>query len=404
MHVRSITFFTPIDPFDPQPHLEPLAQAAAEMRETLNARGFTVQTVRLALPPWHTWGDDRDVYTLALYLNREAPQMGFDYTSLGTLDATQRNQYARLQILNRILEATQTIFCSVLYASVSEGIHINVAREIAALIRHLATVEENGFANLRFAALANVPPYSPFFPAAYAHPKEPPAVALALECGDLLVEAYTDADTLGMARARLAAALESHGRTLTIIMDELAQRHNLIFKGLDFSMAPFPTPDKSTAAGIEALGASPFGAPGTLMAAALTTDALRRARFLHTGFNGLMLPVLEDAILAARAGETYSVHDLLLYSAVCGTGLDTVPLPGDVSERALTGLLLDVAALAVRLNKPLTARLMPIPGKQAGDLTDFNFEYFANGRVLHLHEPGEGALWQTMLDEIVELF
>jgi len=116
-----------------------------------------------------------------------------------------------------------------------------------------------------------------------------------------------------------------------------------------------------------------------------------------------MLPVLEDAVLAARAGETYTVHDLLLYSTVCGTGLDTIPLPGDISERALTGLLLDVAALAVRLDKPLTARLMPIPGKKAGDMTNFDFEYFANGRVLAVHDPGDGTLWQQQVDEIIDL-
>jgi uncharacterized protein len=96
-----------------------------------------------------------------------------------------------------------------------------------------------------------------------------------------------------------------------------------------------------------------------------------------------MLPVLEDATLAARSLErTFSVNDLLLYSAVCGTGLDTVPLPGDTGEDELAGILLDVAALAFRLNKPLTARLMPIPGAKAGDVTDFDFPYFANGRVL----------------------
>jgi len=78
------------------------------------------------------------------------------------------------------------------------------------------------------------------------------------------------------------------------------------------------------------------------------------------------------------------VRDLLLYSAVCGTGLDTLPLPGQTTEEQLYAVLLDVAALAVRLNKPLTARLMPIPGKKAGDAVAFDFPYFAPSRVLAL--------------------
>jgi len=102
-----------------------------------------------------------------------------------------------------------------------------------------------------------------------------------------------------------------------------------------------------------------------------------------------MLPVLEDAVLAKRAAEgVLSVKDLLLYSAVCGTGLDTVPLPGDTTSEQITAVLLDLSALALRLNKPLTARLMPIPGKKAGDPTHFDFDYFANSRVLALESDG----------------
>ena len=98
-----------------------------------------------------------------------------------------------------------------------------------------------------------------------------------------------------------------------------------------------------------------------------------------------MLPVLEDAVLAGRAAEgTLTVKDLLLYSAVCGTGLDTVPLPGDTNAGQQAAVLLDLSALALRLDKPLTARLMPIPGKKAGDPTNFNFDYFVNSRVMGL--------------------
>jgi uncharacterized protein (UPF0210 family) len=102
-----------------------------------------------------------------------------------------------------------------------------------------------------------------------------------------------------------------------------------------------------------------------------------------------MMPVLEDARLAKRAAEgTLTVRDLLLYSAVCGTGLDTVPLPGDTTAEQITPLLLDLCALALRLDKPLTARLMPVPGKKVGDETKFDFAFFAPSRIMNLEsEP-----------------
>jgi hypothetical protein len=145
---------------------------------------------------------------------------------------------------------------------------------------------------------------------------------------------------------------------------------------------------------MQRLGVPGVGQPGSLAAAAFLAEALDRARFARVGFNGLFLPVLEDAVLAQQAAQgALSVKDLLLYSAVCGTGLDTVPLPGDTSVEALQALLLDVAVLSCRLNKPLTARLMPVPGKQAGDPTGFDFSFFANSRVMALEAQPLGSLF-----------
>jgi len=106
--------------------------------------------------------------------------------------------------------------------------------------------------------------------------------------------------------------------------------------------------------------------------------------------------VLEDFTLAARAAEgILTIKDLLLFSAVCGTGLDTIPLPGDVTAEQISALLLDISALALRLNKPLTARLMPIPGKKAGDATGFDFDFFANSKVMTLESAGLGRLFSS---------
>lgn len=108
-----------------------------------------------------------------------------------------------------------------------------------------------------------------------------------------------------------------------------------------------------------------------------------------------MLPVCEDGGLAAAADEgRISVASLLHYSAVCGCGLDTVPVPGATSaqpegeRRALLGataaLLLDVAALAHRLDKPLSVRLLPVPGAAPGQRTAFDSPYLLNCAVLLL--------------------
>ncbi len=98
-----------------------------------------------------------------------------------------------------------------------------------------------------------------------------------------------------------------------------------------------------------------------------------------------MLPVCEDVGLAQRANEqTYNLTNLLLYSAVCGCGLDTVPLPGDITIEQLEAILIDLAALAIKLNKPLSARLFPMPGKKAGEMTAFNSPYLVDCRIFRV--------------------
>ncbi len=125
---------------------------------------------------------------------------------------------------------------------------------------------------------------------------------------------------------------------------------------------------------------------------AILTDAVERARFRRTGFSGLMLPVMEDATLARRAADgSLTIKDLLMYSAVCGTGLDTLPLPGAATESQIAPVLLDLAALALRLDKPLTARLMPVPNKKAGDETGFDFAFFAHSKVMQMDSEEMGG-------------
>ena len=175
-----------------------------------------------------------------------------------------------------------------------------------------------------------------------------------------------------------AAALD-----LAALAESVAEDFDIRFSGLDFSLAPFPGEDTSLGGAMERLGIA-LGGGGAAAAASVIMSALDAAQYRRAGFNGLMLPVLEDSVIAARAASgQLRVTDLLLYSAVCGTGLDTLPLPGDISADALIGILLDVATLALRLDKPLTARLMPLPGKVAGEACGLeDFAYFAPGRVV----------------------
>jgi len=151
----------------------------------------------------------------------------------------------------------------------------------------------------------------------------------------------------------------------------LAKESGWTYAGID----PTPAPNGSVSIGhaIESFVGAPFGSSGTMTAASIITHAVKAVPIKQVGYSGLMVPVLEDETLAKRWAEgTYTADSLLAYSAVCAGGLDTVPLPGDTSEATIGHMLGDVASLAFKWKKPLAARLLPAPGKKAGDKTAFS--------------------------------
>ena len=384
MKIRSITCFYHHGQSGAGATLDRLARLTKTAAQRFYAAGYEVQSTRLATVPFPimvpTCCDDSAVI-LAQKLEIRAAEHGFSYVSLGPALPQYPESY---RLIPKMIAATRNVFFGGVMATAAEGVSLPAVRACAEVIHKAAQITPDGFANLRFSALANVLPGTPFFPAGYAGGALP-AFALALECADVAVNAFSRAATLEAARNYLLTDLETQTSVLTEIAAGVAAEFETIFNGFDISLAPYPDDAVSLGNALEKLGLPALGLAGSLAAAAFVADTLDRGRWPRTGFNGLMLPVLEDSVLARRTIDgTLGVKDLLMYSAVCGTGLDTVPLAGDVSTDQLYGLLLDVAALAVRLGKPLTARLMPVPGKQAGDLTNFDFPYFANGRILPL--------------------
>lgn len=384
MKIRSITYFVnPHWPLDERV-LARAAEFSHAARVLFDEAGYEVQTTRLATVPFPELSPTAKpalLVELAQAVESSARAAGYDYVSIGPALPKNPDSYSAIPDM---LAATQSLFVSGMMSSREVGVCLPAVRACADVIQRAAFISPDGFANLRFTALANVLPGSPFFPAAY-HLGEKVAFAIATEAGDLAVEAFQAANSLNDGRHRLTQAIESNAALMTSTARVLEERYATRFGGIDFSLAPYPEPTRSIGSALEKLGVPAVGNHGSLAAVSILADTLDKAGFQRTGFSGVMLPVLEDSILGARAAQNHlTVKDLLLYSAVCGTGLDTLPLPGNVSTAELAALLLDLGTLALRLDKPLTARLMPIPGKVAGDTTDFDFSYFTNSRILSL--------------------
>jgi uncharacterized protein len=392
MKIRSITGF--IDPGWPLdiPRLAGTTDSLKAAREALTQAGYDIQTLRLATPPPAEMTpavppSQRPKFAAAL--EAECFVLGIDYISIGPALPGETEGYA---IIPEILAATESVFASGIFADERDGLSIKAARACASVIQQASTISPDGFANLRFSALSNVPSGVPFFPAAY-HRGGPAAFGVATEAAALAVTATENGTSMHSVRTRLIEAIEGHATVISRTLERIASAQDIRYLGIDFSLAQFPERARSLGTAFENLGVRSIGLAGSAAAAAFLADCIDRAKFRRTGFCGLFLPVLEDSVLAARAAEgILTLSDLLLYSTLCGTGLDTIPLPGDTSIDELTALLFDVGAISLRHSKPLTARLMPIPGQSAGDEIVFDFPYFASSRVMAIDSHPLGGV------------
>jgi uncharacterized protein (UPF0210 family) len=379
--IRTITAGVNLDDtFD----LSPLRSATdflQQTKESFTAAGYEVQTVRIATQELSRTlaelGPDRSLDRLSeidtLMISREV------LLALGPLLAADGADASFAAWAAELVSATRQLIFSLRVAETGRGVIPGASRIAAETILRLSEIGRDGEQNFRFAAAANIPPGTPFFPVAYH--QGPPAFSLGLESAPLVAEAFGSSSGFEDGTQKLEQLLETRLASLVEIAGEVASSHSIRFAGIDLS--PAPGLDASIAAGIEAITGVPFGSPSTLAGCAAVTSALSSAQLPTCGYSGLMLPVLEDPVLAARAGEKrFDLRDLLLYSSVCGTGLDVIPLPGDTTVGTISRIIDDVAAMATKLDKPLAARLLPIPGKKAGEMASFDNPHLTDSAMI----------------------
>jgi uncharacterized protein (UPF0210 family) len=283
---------------------------------------------------------------------------------------------AAMRLLAQVLSTLPHLNASAIIAD-DDGIHWKTIRESAKLVRYVAAHSVHSQGTFLFAATAMLKPLGPFYPGAY-HTGAGKQFSLGFEGAGVVQQVFgTTHGDFDSSVAELTRQLTIHARVGEEVGNAVAASSGWEFAGVD--PTPAPMADASIGDAIERYTGATFGSSGTMTAALAITTAVKSVKVRQVGYSGLMLPVMEDKRLAQRWAENaYEIDSLLAYSSVCGTGLDTVPLPGDVSEDRLVKIFSDVAALAWKWHKPLTARLQPVADKRAGDKTDFDSQYLFN--------------------------
>ncbi len=375
--VRTITAFVQLDR---EHYSEQISEAASVLqvaRDQFTDAGWLVQSVRITTQPFPEYVRGLSTADAVAFLRKldalaVAGRFGLD---IGPAMRSDRDDARMMGVLADFLATAQMTNASAhMIADGHRGPRIQwkVIDESVELIQLLKNNSPGSGANFAFAATAMVEPYSPFFPASW-HDGSGRRFSIGLQSANVMTEVFTRTGYRpDQADADLRAELTAHARQVEQLAEAVKQSTNWKYVGLDPTAATFGDM-ASIGTAMEAFTGRPMGSSGTLTAAEIITGAVRSLPVKQVGLRGLMIPVLEDARIAARWGEgRLSLDSLLSYSSVCGTGLDTVPLPGDVTDDQLKRMLGDVATLSKKWNKALTARLLPVKGLRAGDRTAFN--------------------------------
>ena len=381
--VRAITGFVQLDPARHETQIHQTLAFLHGAKTTFEKSGYDVEGVRITTQPFPEYArglSREDTLSFFRAYDGLAAKENFD-AAIGPAMSTDTDDPSFAEMLGEIIMGSAILEGSLAVAG-DDGIHWNAVRAAAKLVRYVALRTPHSQGNFRFAATALLPPLTPFYPGSY-HVGPGRAFALALESANVVAEALTGKPDYAAARESLIDSLSVHARAIEAAAKKIEQATHWTYAGIDLSPAPFK--NVSIGGAIEKLTGVKFGASGTMTACALITGALKEIPVKHAGYSGLMLPILEDAVLAQRWSEgIVSMDALLAYSAVCGTGLDVIPLPGNTTQAQLERILGDVASLAVKWHKPLSARLLPVAGKKAGEQTEFDDPFLVNATVQEL--------------------
>jgi uncharacterized protein (UPF0210 family) len=371
--IRAITGFVTIDAKSYPAQLEETVTFLNKVRDAVKVAGYDVAGVRISTQPFpeYTRGMKRDDALAVLRgINDLAGKLRFN-GNIGPAMVKDTDDVASVDLITEVLSAPGNRLNANIVVAGDDGIHWNAVRQAARIIKGVGERSAHGQGNFNFGATAMLKPYGPFYPGAWHPGGGPRSFAIGLESANVVMDVFSREHDPRTAAKALTDALAVHLRAVEAAAMKTAAGSGWSYAGID--PTPAPGGANSIGAAIESFLGAPFGSPGTETASAIITRAVKDVPVKQTGYSGLMIPVLEEKVLTQRWTEgTYGLDSILAYSAVCAGGVDTVPLPGDTSEAEIARIIGDVATLAFKWNKPLAARLLPAPGKKAGEMTEFS--------------------------------
>ncbi|MDR2965025.1 MAG: PFL family protein [Treponema sp.] len=328
---------------------------------------------------------DEDDYTpFAVTLDDAANELGIDF--VGGFSALVHKGFTAgdeklIKSLPSALSVTEKVCASVNVAATKSGINMDAVKLMGQIIKQIAekTADRDGIGCAKLVVFCNAPEDNPFMAGAFHGAGEAESVLNVGVSGPGVVKAALE-NCRDASMDELADAIKKTAFKITrmgqLVGMEAAKKLNVPFGILDLSLAPTPEVGDSVARILEEMGLEAAGTHGTTAALAMLTDMVKKGGVMASthvgGFSGAFIPVSEDeGMVAAVKNGSITLDKLEALTCVCSVGLDMIPLPGDTSAATIAAIIADEMAIGMVNNKTTAARLIPVPGKKAGEWAEF---------------------------------
>ncbi len=321
---------------------------------------------------------------VAQTLNDVAAAVNVDF--IGGYSALVEKGFARgdralMESIPAALSQTERVCASVNVASTRAGINMDAVLMMGSVIKEAArrSADRDGIAAAKLCVFANIPQDIPFMAGAYLGIGEPDAVINVGVSGPGVVKKAIDralASNPGQDLGQISELIKQTAYKVTrigeLIGREVAENLGIEFGAVDLSLAPTPNVGDSVGEIFQSLGLLDIGVPGSTAALAMLNDAVKKGGAFASshvgGLSGAFIPVSEDLNIAesARRGHL-TLEKLEAMTSVCSVGLDMVAIPGSTSDETIAALIADEMAIGVINHKTTATRLIPVPGKTAGE-------------------------------------
>jgi uncharacterized protein (UPF0210 family) len=374
--------------------------------------GIPVVNKRISITPIAHIGAGflkEDFVQMAFTLDKAAKDVGIDI--LGGFSAQVEkgmtpSELEYFKSLPDVLSKTERICASVNIGTTKKGINMDALALCGKTIKDVseATKDQNGFGAAKFVVFCNQPGDNPFMAGAIHGLEEADTVLNVGVSGPGVIARALERliDVRGKGNLRLDEIAEEIKQTTfrvtrcgELIGREVSKEMNIEFGIVDLSLAPTPTVGDSVGEIFQILGVDDVGAPGSTAILAMLNDAVKKGGIFASktvgGLSGAFIPVMEDAVLADAVGNgSLTLEKLEAMTCVCSVGLDMVPIPGSVDADTISAIIADEMALGMINQKTTAARLIPVPGKEAGDYVSFG-GLFGASPILPVNNVGKSS-------------